>query len=327
MTAIRRFKQKTQRAGAVTALCFGCGFLSTTLAQETTGLAQHLVEERRNTVPDITGSGKYPALKEVDPGLSGQVIYRPADLEALGEQKLGIYAFGNGACSDDAAHTRLHLLEVASHGYLAIVPGAVYSGPDKVSRPAHLPEPGPDSVLTTHKQLGEAITWALAENRNPESPYFGRIDDNAIAVSGFSCGGLQALFNARDPRVNTVVMMNSGLFPEGETVMAGMTADKTLLEDLHTPIIYILGGETDIAYEAGMHDYSVIAQVPAAVVNINKGHGGTYWEENGGAAARVTVHWLDWQLRGNEQAGKQFSGQGCGLCIDPEWQISTKGFE
>jgi hypothetical protein len=285
------------------------------------------VEVLRNTLPDTPGTGKYPALKEVDARLPGQVIYRPANLAAMGSTKLGVYAFGNGACTDDAAHTRLHLLEVASHGYLVIVPGAFYTGPGAIARPANLPPAGPNAVLTTHGQLGEAITWALAENARPGSAYYGRIDPRAIAVSGFSCGGLQAMFNARDPRVRTVVMMNSGLFVEGPTTMAGMTGDKRLLETLHTPILYVLGGETDIAYAAGMDDFAHITRVPAAVANINKGHGGTYWEPNGGPAAQVVVQWLDWQLRGDAAAGRMFKGRNCGLCRDPAWSLKTKGLD
>ncbi|HLB30890.1 MAG TPA: hypothetical protein VJN91_05115, partial [Gammaproteobacteria bacterium] len=183
------------------------------------------------------------------------------------------------------------------------------------------------AVLTTHQQMGEAITWALAENARPGSPYYSRIDPGAIAVSGFSCGGLQALFNAADPRVGTVVVMNSGLFPEGPTTMAGMSGDKGLLDKLHTPILYVLGGETDIAYAAGMDDFARIDHVPAAAANIDKGHGGTYWEPNGGPAAQVVVKWLDWQLRGDVEAGRLFRGKDCGLCRDPAWSLKTKGLD
>jgi hypothetical protein len=51
-----------------------------------------------------------------------------------------------------------------------------------------------------------------------------------------------------------VVMMNSGLFVDGPTAMAGMTADKSLLKTVHSPIPYVLGGESDIAHAAGMKD-------------------------------------------------------------------------
>ena len=313
------------RTQTLTIALAGLLLAAQTFAQEAATPSAEELEAQRNAMPDTPGTGPYPAIKEADPGLPGQVVYRPANLSKLGDAKLGVYTFGNGSCTDDAAHSRLHLLEVASHGYLVIVPGSIYSGPGAIERPADLPPAGPNVVLTTHAQLGEAITWALAENARAGSPYYGRIDPAAIAVSGFSCGGLQALFNAADPRVRTVVMMNSGLFPEGATTMAGMTADKTLLETLHTPILYVLGGESDIAYTAGMDDFARIDHVPAAVANIDRGHGGTYWDPNGGAAAQVVVQWLNWQLRGDAKAKAMFVGENCGLCRDPAWKLQTKG--
>jgi len=183
--------------------------LATALPAQAAAPAAEITDEVRNQIPDTPGTGRFPALKETDPGLPGQAIFRPADLDRLGNTRLGIYAFGNGACTDDAGHTRLHLLEVASHGYLVIVPGSFYTGPGRIERPANLPRlTSIDTALTRHQQLEEAISWALKENQRPGSRYYGRIDPNAIAVSGFSCGGLQALMNARDPRVRTVVIMN-----------------------------------------------------------------------------------------------------------------------
>lgn len=277
-------------------------------------------------VPDSTGTGPFTAIKEIDPGLPDQVVYRPTGLSTLGDTRLGVYAFGNGACSDDAASSRHHLLEIASHGYLAIAPGSIYSGPGAAARPeGPPPDPTTDSP-TRPEQLIEAIDWALAENSRPGSPYFNRIDTSAIAVSGFSCGGMQALVAAHDPRIATAVIMNSGLFP-GETNMAGMSATKALLGDLHFPTLYVLGGPTDIAYENGMDDYANIAHVPVAVADIDKGHGGTYADPNGGAAARVVVAWLEWQLRGDAEAAKNFLGENCGLCVDPQWTFISKRLE
>jgi hypothetical protein len=283
-------------------------------------------QRQQDALPDTPGTGPYPAIKEIDPGLPDQVIYRPADLAALRQTKLGVYAFGNGACTDDGASARLHLLEIASHGYVAIAPGAIYNGPGKAERP---PRPaggnGPDALAATRAtQLREAIDWVLAENAREGSPYFNRVDPNAIAVSGFSCGGVQALANAHDPRVATAVIMNSGLFNDGPRRMGGIEATKELLKNLHFPTLYILGGPTDIAYANGMDDFARIDHVPVVVANIDKGHGGTYWEPNGGAAARVVVSWLDWHLRGDEESRRMFVGADCGLCNDPAWQLQAK---
>jgi dienelactone hydrolase len=180
---------------------------------------------------------------------------------------------------------------------------------------------------TTAQQLLEAIDWALAENEREGSPYYGRIDPNAVAVSGFSCGGVQALDVADDPRIATEVIMNSGLFNGEPPALPGMQVGKEALADVHFPILYILGGETDIAYENGMDDYERINHAPIAVASIDRGHGGTYFEPDGGAAAQVAVRWLEWTLRDDEEARAWFVGAACGLCDDPEWTYQSKGLE
>ena len=154
--------------------------------------------------------------------------------------------------------------------------------------------------------------------------YFGRINPDWIAVSGWSCGGLQALQVAADPRVHAVIIHNSGIFKPSANPIAGMDISKSALQTLHTPVLYILGGPTDIAYANGMDDFRQISRVPAVVANLNVGHGGTFMEPNGGRAAAVAVDWLDWQLKHNPRAAKRFVGAGCGLCKDPEWKLQSK---
>jgi hypothetical protein len=296
------------------------------LATAVTGVSGQAPD--RNAVPDTPGTGPYPAMKEIDPGLPGHVVYRPADLTALGDTPLGVYVFGNGGCSADAASSRLHLLEVASHGYLVIAPGGIHNGPGRTEGPQRPENFDMASYAETHpEQLIEALDWALAENARTGSPYQGRIDTNAVAMSGYSCGGVQALTVAGDPRIRTMVIMNSGFIASGVTRMAGMVADKDDLQALHTPALYVLGGPTDVAHPNGMDDFARITHVPVAVANIDVGHGGTYWQPNGGAAAQVVVDWLAWQLRGDDGAGRTFLGDECGLCADPQWTFEAKRLE
>ena len=290
------------------------------------GLAGAQQDTGASTRPDTPGTGPFPAMKEEVASLPAHVVYRPANLSALGGLKLGVVAWGNGGCSDDGASSRFHLLEIASHGYLVIASGRILSGP---GAPPREPRPAaqPGQILpprTKTSDLTDAIDWALAENRRSGSPLFGRIDPVLVAYSGWSCGGLQALQVAKDPRVKTMVLHNTGVLNEGPGAIPGMDVRKDVLTSLHTPTIYILGGPKDIAYANGMDDFGRIAHVPVAVANLPVGHGGTFMEPDGGAAASVAVSWLEWQLRGDARSARRFVGDNCGLCADSEWSLQRK---
>jgi hypothetical protein len=279
-------------------------------------------------MPDTPGTGPYPAEKLIDPAFPDHVVYRPADLAALGKRKLGILVWGNGGCSADGASARLHLAEIASHGFIAIAPGAILSGPGDHPQP---PARGIDAatgkippVATTTAALIKAIDQAYAANEQRGGPYYHRLDLTKLAVAGHSCGGLQAIEAAADPRVRAVVIHNSGIFADGSNPISGMTIDKSQLERLHTPILYILGGPKDVAYPNGMDDFRRIGHVPVMVANLPVGHLATFAKPNGGLVAQVALDWLDWQLYADKRAALRFTGARCGLCVDPAWTVERK---
>lgn len=284
--------------------------------------------ERVNRLPDTPGDGPYPSIIEQVPGLPNHVVYRPADMSAIGPNGLGVFVWGNGACAADGTSTRFHLSQIASYGYVVIAPGLWRSGPNATA-PAEAPggPPVPGEVRqspTSAAQLVEALDWVLAENARAGSLYHGLVDENALAAGGFSCGGVQALTVAGDPRLDTIVVQNSGLLPDDAPRFGGMDLTKEGLLALHTPVLYLDGGETDIAYANGLDDYNRIAHVPAFWVNTPTGHGGTYHDPMGGRNASIVVDWLEWQLRGDASAGRTFIGANCRLCTDPAATIEFK---
>ncbi|MFY8194122.1 MAG: hypothetical protein ACOVKV_03460, partial [Novosphingobium sp.] len=104
----------------------------------------------------------------------------------------------------------------------------------------------------------------------------------------------------------------------------GITVNKAMLDKLHTPVLYVLGGPDDIAFPNGTDDFKRIDKVPAALVQLPVGHGGTFRTANGGAVAGIAVDWLDWQLRGDKAAARSFTGSNCRLCVVPGWTIEKK---
>jgi hypothetical protein len=278
--------------------------------------AETISTETASRIVEDGGTGPYPALMVSDSTLATHTIFRPKDLNGFGrKQKLPIIAWGNGACANSPWEHVYFLSEVASHGFLVIAIGPM---------PAEGQRGGPGGP-TKAALLTDAINWAIAQNSDKSSQYYHRLDVSKIAVAGMSCGGLQALEVAPDPRVTTAVICNSGILGNPGAGMGGMPKlTKEHLEKLHTPIIYILGGEKDIAYKNGMDDFHRINRLPVFAANLNVGHGGTYSRTHGGDFAKVATAWFQWQLKGDKTAAGMFKGEPCGIAKMEGWKVEKK---
>ncbi len=279
--------------------------------------SEHLVfeGEKESRVIEDGGTGEYPAIMMTEPSLTTHTIFRPADISVFGkENKLPVIAWGNGACYNSPWEHVNFLNEIASHGFLVVATGS-------------MPEEKGEQVKdkSRSEQLLDAIDWAIAQNNDSKSPYYNKIDTTKIAVSGMSCGGLQVLEVAADPRITTIGVFNSGVLKDPGDGMPGMPrVNKDQLQKIHTPVLYLLGGKSDIAYENGMDDFRRINHVPVFMGNLDVGHGGTYSDPHGGEFARVATHWYKWQLKGDRKAGKLFTGNPGGLSRSKGWTIDKK---
>jgi len=260
------------------------------------------------------GTGAFKAVMKEEPSLPAHTVFAPQDLSAFSKKKgLPVLVWGNGACTDSPWEHFKFLNEIASHGYLVIATG-------------HIPmveEPYRGPMSTTEQQIA-SIDWAFAQNADPSSPYYQKIDVKHICAAGMSCGGLQTLYNCADKRITTLMICNSGLFNQqnAHQAVGGMPMPpKSKLEEIHTPIIYILGGETDIAYGNGMDDFHRIKHVPACAVNYPVGHGGTYRQPHGGEFTIPALAWLNWQLKGDSKAARMFRGSNPLLLQRQGWTL------
>ena len=103
---------------------------------------------------------------------------------------------------------------------------------------------------------------------------------------------------------------------------------KEQLEKLHTPVFYISGDSTHIAFANSNDDFGRITKVPAfRAYKDGVGHGGTYTQPDGGDFGKVAVALLSWQFKADKDAGKMFVGADCGLCQDPKWHVEKKGIK
>lgn len=272
----------------------------------------------RIVVLEDGGTGPYPAIITEDPGLPGMTLYRPRDLSPFsGARKLPVLLWGNGACANTTYEHKNFLNEIVSHGYVVLGLGLL-SQLEERGEPARQP--------TSAGQLLAALDWIVAENASGSSVFSGKIDTTRVAAMGMSCGGLQAIAISADPRISTTIVCNSGVLPapSPRRLMPALTKDD--LAKFHAPVLYILGGPSDIAYGNGMDDFARVDHVPIVMTNLDVGHGGTYHLPHGGEFTRVALAWLDWQLKGEQQASSMFLGADSELSRDPKWTIEVKNF-
>lgn len=285
------------------------------------GMSMTPDDQPKSRLVEEGGTGPYKAIMKEEATLKAHTVFVPQDLSKFNkENPLPVLVWGNGACNNSPFEHYKFLNEIASHGFIVVATGYIpmtdewYRGP----------------MSTTEQQI-ESMDWVEAQNADKNSPYYQKIDVKNIAVAGMSCGGLQTLFNCADPRIKTLMICNSGLFNQENAASAvgGMPMPpKSKLKEIHSSIIYILGGESDIAYGNGMDDFHRIDHVGACAANLPVGHGGTYAQPHGGEFSVVALAWLQWQLKGDQQAAKMFKGKDCDLSKREGWTIEkNKMFE
>ena len=288
--------------------------------------AEFAVDVGSETAVDNT-TGPYAAVMTTYYSLPAHTVYRPESLADV-KSRLPIVSFGNGACINVGNMYAPLLGELASHGYLVIATGPIGELPEFGDGPDSLPQQAPTEAML------RAIDWAVAENAREGGALEGKLAEDRIAVAGHSCGGLQAIASGADPRIGTVAILNSGIIrggipnPDGTTrEPAGIVpANEGDLQHLHTPVIYLMGGEADQAQPSSEQDFEQLVDIPVFHATLPVGHGGTWREPAGGRMAEVLLAWLDWQLKDKESAAETFIGEPCGLCKNPDWTVKRKNW-
>ncbi|MFD2034423.1 alpha/beta hydrolase [Belliella marina] len=264
----------------------------------------------KTKIIDNGSSGDYKSIAVTEKSLPDFVVYRPENINsAVGKEgKLPILVWANGGCMNSSIHHERLLSEVASHGYIIVAIGKLQM---TIEEREH--------QHTADKELLKGINWISEQAKTKGSDYYKNIDLDKIAVGGQSCGGAQVMAIADDRRIKTYLMFNSGM---GDMTMAG--ANKESLESLHSRIIYIEGGESDVAFKNALMDYDRINHVPVVFANhLTAGHGGTFAEKHGGSFAGITMDWLDWQFKAKDKSHIFLEND---LSTYPGWTVKSKNF-
>src|SRR5205809_4774515 len=160
-----------KRTYALLFLLAGTQFCSkTALAQE----ARPAPKPASRVVED-GGTGPFKAIMLSETSLPTHTVFKPSDLAAATKKsKLPIIVWGNGACANSPWEHINFLSEVASHGFLIVAIGPM---------PAEGQRGGPGGTTKSSEML-DAINWAITQNSDKASQYYGKLDTNKIAVAG-----------------------------------------------------------------------------------------------------------------------------------------------
>jgi dienelactone hydrolase len=273
---------------------------------------------------DPTGSGPERAVISAEPTLATHTVYRPANLSG----RYPVVLWGNGSCVNSSFSYREFLAEVASHGFIELAIGPYRdSAPPRQQRSADPAEWPP--FETSHSQMLAALDWITAENKRAGSAFRDRVATDKVAAMGHSCGGLQTVKVSTDPRITTAVVLNSGMITDTDQYMIRHELKRSVLQQMHAPIAYFIGGETDIAHANAEVDWKELQtlRIPAINANMDVGHGATFNQPNGGPFASGPVAWLKWQLKGDSAARAMFVGERCGFCDGATWTLRRHRIE
>ncbi|MEJ2858940.1 MULTISPECIES: cellulose binding domain-containing protein [unclassified Saccharothrix] len=250
-----------------------------------------------------------PVTREGAYGDNRYTVYRPANPQSAG-RLLPVLAFGNGACAHtDGSEVVRALTFIASKGFVVVDTASANGSPNGV------PSGSPIPTLLTN-----AITWAEREQTRSGAPLAQRLDLTKVATAGHSCGGLEALVAAQDPRVRAVAALNSGFFADDS-----FGYPRSEVTKLHSPALFMDGGPTDIAYSNNQATYD-LATVPAILArHPQAGHTGFITGPQMTDGMTTLVHFLDMALN-NNQTARTYLMSPSGLAAKYPWTVTRKNF-
>lgn len=245
-----------------------------------------------------------PVVREATEGLDGHTLFRPANANG----PLPVVLWGNGACRDAHFGYTAFLTGLAARGYAVIAVG----GPGESSTTGESEQP---------ERLIAALDWVEGQDQ---------FDASKIATAGTSCGGLEALLAGADPRVGSILALNTGFWPEGRSdKLKSSIAD---IDAVTAPTLILYGGDEDKAAENARANFDRTAAPTVLVSFEGVGHSGlTYGIREGDndmgiiiEAVALAAGWFDMTLMDGSDA--QFVGEGCTYCGTEGFTVQSKGF-
>ena len=259
----------------------------------------------------------HPVIREGAP-FPGYTVYRPA-----GPGRYPLVVWGNGGARGSNEEFQTFLSQVAAHGFVIIAIGELDA---RFCPLIGAPDPA---------KMTWVIDWFINDTEDGEGAELRhQIEGSKVAVMGQSAGAAQAWGAAAHPAVSSMASWNGGSaigiqHPERRGAV-------------HAPVLIVCGGPHDFATEWSRVDYEALpSNIPAVFVeHVGAGHIGLFHGTNDPQAAlagatvigqevevqasTLAVHWLDYTLNGNKEAGRYFLGDDAWINRMWFWHATSK---
>jgi hypothetical protein len=242
--------------------------------------------------PIFVTSGGVTSTGDFDSLFSGQIIYYPADLPES-QETYPVIVWANGTMCAPALYHGL-LSKIAGGGYIVVT--------------------NTDVMAANGESQRKSIDFILAENADPHSVFYGKVNTGRIGAAGHSQGGRSAVnAAAADSRIDCVLSLAGSNF----------TSEATKLS---TPTFFIAGG-ADMMVMASLWVKPAYnnSKGPAVYANL-KGAIHTTCCLNPDAYIDYILAWFDGWLKDDTDALNTFRSGGA-LAKDRDWKdFAVKGF-
>jgi len=252
---------------------------------------------------DPTVAGPFETVTETNVGpAAGQgadggapvafTLFRPKDL-AQGGLCHPVVTWGNGTGSNPSLY-KLLLNQLASHGFVVIASDS------------------PNVAQGDPPPMVAGVTWVLAQNADPTSELYQRIDTQHVGATGHSQGGFATTTAGGDSSITTIAAL-CGASPQ---------------RNLHGPALLYCGGmDTTVPCSTIQSAFDAINNQPimlAEYLTADHANWVTFRGTKPSPVEATVTAWMRVQLMGDTALRSWFYGPSCQLCTDPAWQVTQK---
>jgi dienelactone hydrolase len=252
---------------------------------------------------DPTLAGPYPTMMEsnvgpaVGAGADGGpavafTMFRPKDL-SQGGLCHPLITWGNGTGATPTLYKVL-LNQLASHGFVVIASDS------------------PNVAQGDPPPMVAGVTWVLAQNDDPTSELYQRIDTTHIGATGHSQGGFATTTAGGDSHILTIAPL------------CGASNQR----NLHGPAMLYCGGmDTTVPCSTIQNTFNAITNQPVMLAEFLAADHASWISFRGTTPSPVeaaVTAWMRVHLMGDTALRSWFYGPSCKLCTDTAWSVMQK---